>query len=408
MKNDTMRPSWIFIGMLILVAAVSPLGINLYLPSMPAMAHALGVDFAAVQLSLSLYLAAVAAGQLVVGPLSDHYGRRPVLLVGLTLFVAGSLVCMLAPDTVWLNLGRIVQGLGGCAGIALSRAIVRDLYDRQRAASMIGYVTMGMAVAPMFAPTIGGVLEAAIGWRAAFAFLAAFGAVTLVLVAVLLHETLPRVRAARAAAAQSAAAVPPAPAPGLLAGYAVLLRSRVFWGYAMTTAFTSGVFYAFIAGAAFVVIELMGRSPIEYGMYFGAVAFGYIVGNFITARFGMRLGQSRVIRLGLLSSPVFLLVMAAMFAVGWMHPLVMFGPMFAVGAANGLVMPGTIAGAVSVRPDAAGAASGLAGSLQIGLGALIAPFVGAIMGSTVWPLVASMLVVSLLAIGAFSFTARAR
>ncbi|MFA7670371.1 MAG: MFS transporter, partial [Burkholderiaceae bacterium] len=164
-----------FLLMLIAVAAVSPLGINLYLPSMPGMTVALGVDYAAVQFTLSVYLAAVALGQLVIGPISDRYGRRPVLLGGLIMFVLGSVVCMLAPSIGVLNVGRVIQALGGCAGIALSRAIVRDLYDRTQAASMIGYVTMGMAVAPMVAPTIGGLLEALHGWRAAFGFLALFG-----------------------------------------------------------------------------------------------------------------------------------------------------------------------------------------------------------------------------------------
>ncbi len=394
-----MKTPWIFIGMLIIVAAISPLGINLYLPSMPAMARALSVDYATIQVSLSVYLAAVAVGQLFVGPLSDHFGRRPILLGGMAMFVIGSLICTLAPDATWLNLGRVVQGLGGCAGITLSRAIVRDLYDRHEAASMIGYVTMGMAVAPMFAPTIGGLLEAVFGWRSAFAFLAVFGLATWLIVHLLLQETVPRLRQAGVEGDN------PAP-PGLLAGYGWLLKSRTFWGYALTTSFTSGVFYAFIAGAAYVVIDIMGRSPVEYGMYFGCVAFGYIVGNFVSARYGRRLGGSRVIRIGLTVSPICLALMAALFWLGGSHPLVLFGPMFLVGVANGLVMPGTIAGAVSVRPDAAGAASGLAGSLQIGLGALIAPFVGAIMGTTVWPLVWTMVTTSLLAIVAFTLTRR--
>ncbi|MGE4337046.1 MAG: multidrug effflux MFS transporter [Pigmentiphaga sp.] len=397
-----MKAPWMFIGMLILVAAVSPLGINLYLPSMPEMARALQVDFAAVQVSLSVYLAAVAVGQLVVGPLSDHYGRRPVLLGGLGLFVLGSVLCTIAPDTLVLNLGRIVQGFGGCAGIALSRAIVRDLYDRQRAASMIGYVSMGMAVAPMLAPAIGGVLEASFGWRASFAFLGGFGLLTLLVVFFLLHETLP----AKREAAKPAPADSQNTASRLLAGYALLLRSRPFWGYAMATSFTSGVFYAFIAGAAYVMIELMGRSPVEYGIYFTLVALGYIVGNFVSARFGPRFGHGRLIRVGLGMAPACIVAMAVFFAWGWLHPLALFGPMFVLGVGNGLVMPGCIAGAVSVRPEAAGAASGLAGSLQVGLGALIAPLVGAIMGSSVWPLVAVMMASAILAAMVFRLTRR--
>ena len=155
------KPS--FIALLIAVSAVSPLGINMYLPSMPGMARAFGVDFATIQLTLSLYLAAMAFGQLVIGPLSDRFGRRPVLLIGLTVFVLGSIVCLTAPTVGLLIFGRVVQAIGGCAGITLSRAIVRDLYARNQVASMIGYVTMGMAVAPMIAQTIGGVLETLYG-----------------------------------------------------------------------------------------------------------------------------------------------------------------------------------------------------------------------------------------------------
>jgi DHA1 family bicyclomycin/chloramphenicol resistance-like MFS transporter len=155
------RPS--FIALLVAVSAVSPLGINMYLPSMPGMARAFSVDFTTIQLTLSLYLAAMALGQLIIGPLSDRFGRRPVLLIGLTAFVAGSLICFLAQNVSLLIFGRVVQAMGGSAGITLSRAIVRDLFGRNQVASMIGYVTMGMAVAPMIAPTIGGVLDTYFG-----------------------------------------------------------------------------------------------------------------------------------------------------------------------------------------------------------------------------------------------------
>jgi uncharacterized membrane protein YfcA len=148
LPNKAMPPP---IALLIAIAAVSPLGINMYLPSMPGMARALGVDFTTIKLTLSLYLAAMALGQLIIGPLSDQFGRRPVLLIGLIVFVIGSVICF-AAQSVGLIFGRVVQAIGGCAGITLSRAIVRDLYQRNQVASMIGYVTMGMAVAPMIAP----------------------------------------------------------------------------------------------------------------------------------------------------------------------------------------------------------------------------------------------------------------
>jgi len=373
--NVRQPPPRHFLLMLVAVAAVSPLGINLYLPSLPSMSRVLGVDFAAVQFTLSVYLAAVAAGQLVIGPISDRYGRRPVLLGGLALFVLGSVICMLAPDIGVLAAGRVVQAMGGCAGIALSRAIVRDLYDRSQAASMIGYVTMGMAVAPMVAPTIGGLLEAAYGWRAAFAFLALFGAATLAVTYLRLHETNPWKDKA----------------PGLAElgrAYRVLVRSRAFWGYALTAAFTAAAFYSFVAGGSYVIINQMGRTPVEYGMYFAMVSLGYIMGNFCSGRYAMRVGSLRLIGLGGLLAVLAALAMAVLYGAGVVHPLTMFAPMFLLAVGNGLVLPSCIAGAVSVKPEVAGAASGLAGSIQIGFGAVVAPLIGALLQDTAWPLIA--------------------
>jgi len=387
---DAVKPvaSLSFIVLLVAVAAVSPLGINMYLPSMPGMARALHVDFTTIQLTLSLYLAAMAVGQLVMGPLSDRFGRRPVLLAGLGIFVSGSLICLLAPTIGVLILGRVVQAIGGCAGITLSRAIVRDLYGRNQVASMIAYVTMGMAVAPMIAPTIGGMFETFYGWRASFAFLAAFGCLALLFAFMKLPETN-RTRG-------------PAGPPGhLQKSYAVLLRSSPFWAYTLTTSFVSAAFFAFLAGAPYVMIELMGRSPAEYGLYFAMVPSGYILGNFATGRLAARLGPNRMILAGILVTFAGVGAMAAIFGTGFMHPTALFGPMFFIGMGNGLVLPSGIAGAVSVKPDVAGAAAGLTGSLQIGFGAVVAPIIGGALDQTVWPLIAIMSICALLALIAF-------
>jgi DHA1 family bicyclomycin/chloramphenicol resistance-like MFS transporter len=387
------KPS--FIALLVAVSAVSPLGINMYLPSMPGMARALGVDFTTIQLTLSLYLAAMALGQLIIGPLSDRFGRRPVLLTGMAAFVAGSLICLLAQNVSVLILGRVVQAIGGCSGITLSRAIVRDLYGRNQVASMIGYVTMGMAVAPMIAPTIGGVLDLFFGWRASFAFLMAFGGFALLFAFWQLYETNHK-RGSASSARE------------LLRSYGSLFRSRLFWGYTLATSFVSAVFFAFLAGAPYVTIELMGRSPAEYGFYFAIVPSGYILGNFVTGRFAGSVGSNRMILTGTLMVLASVATMAAVFAAGFLHPTSLFVPMFFIGAGNGLVLPSGIAGAVSVKPDLAGAAAGLVGSLQIGFGALVAPLVGAALETTVWPLITIMTVCSLLAIAAFGLVAGQR
>jgi DHA1 family bicyclomycin/chloramphenicol resistance-like MFS transporter len=387
------KPS--FIALLIAVSAVSPLGINMYLPSMPGMARALGVDFTTIQLTLSLYLGAMAVGQLVIGPLSDRLGRRPVLLTGLLVFVAGSVICLSAQSIGVLIFGRIVQAIGGCAGITLSRAIVRDLYGRNQVASMIAYVTMGMAVAPMIAPTIGGVLETFFGWRASFAFLIGFGGLALVFAYWRLRETNHN-RASGESARE------------LLRGYGSLFQSRQFWGYTLVTSFVSAMFFAFLAGAPYVMIELLGRSPAEYGFYFAMVPTGYILGNFATGRIAGRMGPNRMILAGTFLSLVSIAAMAALIASGFLSPVALFGPMLFIGVANGLVLPSGIAGAVSVRSDLAGAAAGLSGSFQIGFGALVAPIVGATLSSTVWPLIAIMTICSSLAIASLALVATRR
>jgi MFS transporter, DHA1 family, multidrug resistance protein len=385
--QSTAKPG--FIALLIAISAVSPLGINMYLPSMPGMARALGVDFTTIQLTLSLYLGAMAVGQLILGPLSDRFGRRPVLLIGLGTFVAGSVICLSAQSIGVLIVGRIVQALGGCAGITMSRAIVRDLYGRNQVASMIAYVTMGMAVAPMVAPTIGGLLETFFGWRASFAFLIGFGGLALMSAYWRLRETN-HSRASGETARE------------LLQGYGSLFRSRQFWGYTLVTGFVSAMFFAFLAGAPYVMIEILGRSPAEYGFYFAMVPCGYMLGNFATGRIAGTAGPNRMIMAGTLLSLVSIASMAALMAAGFLSPVALFGPMLFIGVANGLVLPSGIAGAVSVKPDLAGAAAGLSGSFQIGFGALVAPIVGAALGSTAWPLIAIMTICSLLAIASMA------
>ncbi|MET0744005.1 MAG: MFS transporter, partial [Microvirga sp.] len=175
-----------------------------------------------------------------------------------------------------------------------------------------------------------------------------------------------------------------------------------FWGYTLTTSFISAAFFAFLAGAPYVMIELMGRSPAEYGLYFAMVPSGYILGNFVTGRLAARLGPNRMILAGILATFAGVAAMAVIFATGFMHPTALFGPMFFIGMGNGLVLPSGIAGAVSVKPDVAGAAAGLTGSLQIGFGAAVAPVIGAALDQTVWPLIAIMGACALLALVAFA------
>jgi len=383
------KPARAPIGLLMAIAAVSPLGINMYLPSMPTMARTFGVDFATAQLTLSLYLCMIAVAQLVVGGLSDRLGRRPVLLAGLSMFVLGSLMCAVAPSIEIMIAGRLVQAIGGCAGLVLSRAIVRDLYDRSRAASVMSYVTMGMAVAPMIAPTIGGLLDTFYSWRASFIFMAGFAAMVVALSATLMTET----HHTRGGTMSVGTVV---------RSYGTLLMSGPFLVYTLILALTAGMFFSFVGGAPFVMIELMDRTPAEYGLYFALVSLGYILGSFVSGRFVTRIGVDRIIMIGCVGALASVGLMGVALAAGLFHPIGLFGPMLLVGVSNGLVMPNAAAGAVSVRPDIAGAASGLAGSLQIAFGALMTHLVASALGDSVWPMVAMMAICGVLTVVLFA------
>jgi DHA1 family bicyclomycin/chloramphenicol resistance-like MFS transporter len=375
------------IGILIAVSMLQPIGINMYIPSIPGMRVAFGTDATTIQLTISLYLLATALAMLVLGPLSDRLGRRPVMLGGLALFVVGSLVCVLAPNVWVLIAARVLQAIGASAGIALARAVVRDVYDREQSASMIGYVTMGMAVAPMVAPAIGGLLDESFGWRASFQAMTGFGVAVLAYAWVALDETNPRGGDSRAAV----------PAKRLIASFGALLATRAFAVYAGVATVASMVFFAFIGGAPHVSTTLLKLTPSAYGAYFALIAIGYIIGNFFSGRYAARLGLRRMIHAGNVVSLAGIAIAAA-FALGEvLHPLAFFGPMLFLSVGNGLTLPSSIAGAVSVRPDLAGAAAGLTGSLQVGLGAVMTVVVGALSDADLLPGTAWFVLIPMLA-----------
>lgn len=379
------------------MSALGPMALNIFLPSMPGLAQQFGVEYGTVQLTLTLYLVGLSLAQLVYGPLSDRHGRRPVLLWGMALFLVGSLICTFAPSIEALMLGRMLQAIGGCAGLVLGRAIVRDLYDRDRSAAMIGYVTMAMTLAPMLAPALGGYLDIWLGWRSSFAFCSIAGAVVTLWVALVLPETL-----APGGGGEGFS--------GLLRGYRDLLRSPAFCGYAFQTAFTSGMFFAFIAGAPFVVVTVLGLPPSSYGLWFVVVSAGYLAGNFLTGRFSVRFGVDRMIAAG---ATIALLGIAAQAIIGWLGLLslpAIFLPMAVVALSNGLTLPNGIAGAVSINPRAAGAAAGLSGALQMLTGAAAAVLVGygQDLDPSQYPMIWTMMGSGVLAVLAFLVATRFR
>ena len=382
---------------LIGVSAINPVAINMFVPAMPDMIRSLGTDLPSIQLVLSAYLFSTAVAQLVLGPLSDRFGRRPTLIAGLVVFVIASIGCALAPNVGVLVAMRIAQGAGGCAGIVISRAVVRDRYDRDQAAAALGYVTMGFAVAPMLSPTIGGLLNDNIGWPSIFVLQAVLGAIVLLACVFALPETRRK------------------PDPGeaanrFLTSMGALLRIPAFWSYALTLSFGVAVFFAFLAGTPVIASELLGMSGTEFGLFFALVPGGYILGNFVTARFSRRLGISVLMISGTTIVVVAVIAMGIAFGVGWYHPLSLFAPMYAIGFANGLTFSNAIAGAVSLRPQYAGAASGLAGSLQIMGGAVASVLIGVLLEAahSVFTLVAFLLVLALASLAAAMWARSAR
>lgn len=372
------------IATLILLASISALSMSVFLPSLSQMAAHFGVSYGLMQIAVSGYLAITALIQLIVGPLSDRFGRRPVLLAGLGLFSLASLGCIFAPNATVFLIMRMLQG-SVIAAMALSRAIVRDVYDAAKAASMLAYVIMGMSIVPMIGPVIGGLIEEAYGWQGSFALLCAAGLATFAIVLFTLPETSPG-KSGR-----------PAPKGAL----GILTRSQRFWAYVLTAAFTSGGYFALLAGASHVADNVFFMSPRETGLALGVSAIGYLAGNGISGRFSPRFGLDRMILWGAVISAIFMTGSLCAALAGLHSPWILFGLSTALGFGSGLVLPNAMAGLLSVRPDLAGTASGIGGAAQIGSGALVASLAAIVLerGQTALPLQAIMAACALAALG---------
>lgn len=351
------------ISTLVILAGLSALVMNMFLPSLPKMAQHFGTSYAVIQLSVPLYLMFSAVMQLFIGPIADNLGRRTVMMGGLLLFLCATLGCLLAPNIHVFLFCRIFQAIIAVA-MVISRAVVRDLYDQDQAASMIGYVTMGMALVPMISPAIGGALDTAFGWQASFWVMLGIGAVVLALVWFDQGETA---RSSGITMRQQ------------FREYPELLCSPRFWGYSLASGFCSGAFFAYLGGAPFIGSTIFGMDAFWLGLAFGAPAIGYFLGNFLTGRYATRFGVNNMVLWGCVINAIGGLISLLIFLAGMGTPLSFFGMMTLVGLGNGLCIPNATAGMLSVRPHLAGTASGLGGAIMIGGGAVFAILAGAML-----------------------------
>lgn len=348
------------------MSAIGPLALNMFVPSMPGLQATFDATPGTVQLTLTIYLGAIALCQVLYGPLSDRYGRRPLLLAGLSMFVVASMVCSFATSIEMLIVARAFQAIGGAAGMILARAIVRDLFTQERAASVLGYITMAWVLAPMFAPSIGGLLDQTYSFRASFVFLASAGAVVLVAAWRTLPETNRNLQ----------------PHASLFRTelYGNFFRNRAFTRYVATVSFSSSVFFCYLAMAPFIIVTVRHHSPFEYGLWFICSALGYMAGNFVSGRFSERFGNDRMIYAGNLFTLSGALLLLGFAVAGFVHPASVFLPMILCNFGNGLTIPNGITAAISVDPRNIGTGTGLAGFMQMALAAGASQLVGLAQG----------------------------
>lgn len=372
--------------LLVVMTGIAPISLYILVPALPVLATTFGRDISIAQMTVSLYMVGIALSQLIMGPLSDKFGRRPVLLGGLALMVAASVACIFAETLPQLIAARFFQALGGASGMVVSRAIIRDIYERDRVASMISLVIAALMIGQMVSPLTGGLIETAFGWRAIF-YAVTIGALA---VAVGIAIALPETRRNRAVGSG-----------GFRSDVRTLVKSRAFIGYVMCQVLASQIIFTFAGGGPYIVVTQMGRTSAEYGAWFATTGFAYLVGNLLCVRFAPRHSLEKLIWFGLALQLCGSLLNLLWSFTGWNEaPAWLFGTQMIVMVGNAFVMANSAAGAISIRPEAAGTASGAMGFLQQGIGALMSQF-GAYLGghsATTLPLTSAVLAISLLCV----------
>lgn len=367
------------------LTAFAPMAVDMYLPAFPSLARALGGDPAGAQATLASFFIGFAVGQAFYGPLSDRFGRKAPLYLGLSVFILASVACTFVPSLEWLSALRLIQALGAAAGVVISRAMVRDLFTNDEAPAVYSALMLVMGAAPILAPTLGGSVLALAGWKAIFWCLGAFGLASLLAV----HFALPESH-------RGSPGAPLALGP-VLRGYGLLLADRGYMGLALTGGVAMAGMFAYIAGSPFVFIELNGVPPEYYGLLFGTNAGGFILLSQVNVRLVHRVGPERLMRrAGVVQAcaGVALLVSAWSGAGGFVGLLV---PLFVYIACLGFIMPNAAALAMAPHGQRAGAASALLGTLQFTIAAVASILVGVLHDGTAVPMAAIIALCGLIA-----------
>jgi DHA1 family bicyclomycin/chloramphenicol resistance-like MFS transporter len=374
---------WRFIALLALVSATGPFAMQIFLPALPSIARDFAVDPGVAQLTLSAAMAAIAVSTLAYGPLSDRFGRRPVLLAGLALFLIGSVACVLARTVEALVVARIVQAAGGAAGMVLARAMARDLHDATGAAIVISRLTMVMVLAPMVAPVIGGILHDAFGWRSIFVLVAVLAVLVFVLGWLRVEESRAPVRVGGG---------------GLLRGFVELLGMPRFVVLMLYPAFSSMIFFGFISGAPYVMAEILHRPATEYGLWFMLVAGSYILGNFGATRLTRRFGSLNLMVAGMVIAVAGALLLILVQSLGGLTPATLFLPVALTQIGQGLGLPNAQAVALDAFPARAGTASALTGFTQMLAAGAASQAVGQLQDDSAWPLIILLTIAAIAAL----------
>ncbi|MBD0414754.1 multidrug effflux MFS transporter [Oryzicola mucosus] len=361
-----------------LLSAIGPFAIDMYLPALPTIAADFQVSTAAVQMSLQIFFLAVALGQLVVGPLSDMYGRKAPLYFGLALFALGSVGAALAPSVEWLNVFRFIQGLGACAGMVVPRAIVRDLHTGNDAAKLMSLLMLVFSVSPILAPLTGSFVIESFGWRAVFWVVMGAALLAMLMVFFKLNETRPAEQ--RVGSTMSSA----------VGNYAFLLRDRYFLGVSFMGGFGVASFFTYLATSSFVLIEHYGLSPTVYSMFFAINAIAFIGSSQFTATLAKRFGMKQVVRVAVTGYALTMVTMLVVFAAGVDRLDVLAAMLFVGYGFLGLVIPASSVLALDDHGTRAGTASALMGTLHLVSGVVAILVVSLFFNNTPLPMVAGI------------------